>query len=66
MYNPKNRVFQNITSCYKAAEYAMGIARKKVENNNIELIALHVIHSEIKHVYSTYYDGSVKVRLREL
>jgi hypothetical protein len=26
---------------------------------NAELIALHVIHSEIKNVYSTYYGGSV-------
>jgi hypothetical protein len=40
-----------------AAEYAIGIPRKK--NNNIELIALHVIHSEIKYAYSTYYGGSV-------
>ncbi len=46
-------------SSIKAAEYAIGIARKKAENNNTELIALHVIHSEIKHAYSTYYGGSV-------
>jgi hypothetical protein len=44
----------------KAADYAIVIARKKAENNNAELIALHVIHSEIKHVYSTYsFGGSV-------
>jgi nucleotide-binding universal stress UspA family protein len=43
----------------KAADYAIAIARKKGENNNAELLALHVIHSEIKHVYSTYYGGSV-------
>jgi nucleotide-binding universal stress UspA family protein len=66
MYNPKNKEFSRIIlpidgseSSIKAAEYAIGIARKKGENNNTELIALHVIHSEIKHAYSTYYGGSV-------
>ena len=65
MYNPKNKQFSRILlaidgseSSIKAAEYAIGIARKKAESN-IELIALHVIHSEIKHAYSTYYGGSV-------
>jgi hypothetical protein len=29
------------------------------ENDNAELIALHVIHSQIKHVSSTSYGGSV-------
>jgi hypothetical protein len=32
----------------KAADYGIAIARKKGQNNNAELIALHVIHSEIK------------------
>ena len=66
MYNPKNKESSRILfpidgseSSMKAAEYAIGIARKKAENNNTELIALHVIHSEIKHAYSTYYGGSV-------
>jgi nucleotide-binding universal stress UspA family protein len=66
MYKPKHKEFSRILlpidgseSSIKAAEYAIGIARKKAENNNIELIALHVIHSEIKHAYSTYYGGSV-------
>ena len=65
MYNPKNKEFSRILlpidgseSSIKAAEYATGIARKK-EINNTELIALHVIHSEIKHASSTYYGGSV-------
>lgn len=65
MYNP-NKKFSRILlpidgseSSIKAAEYAIGIAGKKTENNNIEFIALHVIHSEIKHAYSTYYGGSV-------
>ena len=49
-------------SSMKAADYAIAMARKKGENNNAELIALHVIHSEIKHVYSTYYGGSVNQR----
>ena len=43
-------------SSMKAADYGIAIAR---QNNNAELIALHVIHSEIKNVYSTYYGGSV-------
>jgi nucleotide-binding universal stress UspA family protein len=66
MYNPKHREISKILlpidgseSSIKAAEYAMGIARKKGEDNNAELIALYVIHSEIKHAYSTYYGGSV-------
>jgi nucleotide-binding universal stress UspA family protein len=66
MYNPKNKEFSRILfpidgseSSIKVAEYTIGIARKKAENNNTELIALHVIHSEIKHAYSTYYGGSV-------
>ena len=46
-------------SSMKAPGYAIAMARKEGENNNAELIALHVIHSEIKHVYSTYYGGSV-------
>src|SRR5215469_5325140 len=46
-------------SSIKAAEYAIGVARKKGEDNNAESIALYVIHSEIKHAYSTYYGGSV-------
>lgn len=47
-------------SSMKAADYAIAVARKKGETNNVELIALHVIHSEIKHVYSTYsFGGSV-------
>src|SRR5215467_1233870 len=66
MSNPKHKEISRILlpidgseSSIKAAEYAIGIARKKAENNNTELIALHVIHSEIKHAYSTYYGGSV-------
>jgi nucleotide-binding universal stress UspA family protein len=43
----------------KAAGYAIAMARKKGDNNNAKLITLYVIHSEIKHVYSTYYGGSV-------
>ncbi|HET7149273.1 MAG TPA: universal stress protein [Candidatus Nitrosopolaris sp.] len=44
----------------KAGDYAIAVARRKGENNNAELIALHVIHSEIKHVYSTYsFGGSI-------
>ena len=57
MYEAKNKEFSRILlptdgseSSMKAADYAIAIARKKVENNNAELIALHVIHSEIKHV----------------
>jgi nucleotide-binding universal stress UspA family protein len=66
MYKAKNKEFSRILlpidgseSSMKAADYAIAIARKKGENNNAELLALHVIHSEIKHVYSTYYGGSV-------
>lgn len=46
-------------SSMKAAGYAIAMARKKGDNNNAKLITLYVIHSEIKHVYSTYYGGSV-------
>ena len=35
----------------KAAYYAIAIARKTGENNDAELIALNVIHSEIRYVY---------------
>ena len=66
MYKAKNKEFSRILlpiygsePSMKAADYAIAMARKKGENNNAELIALHVIHSEIKHVYSTYYGGSV-------
>jgi nucleotide-binding universal stress UspA family protein len=66
MYETKNKEFSRILLpidgselSMKAADYAIAIARKKGENNNAELLALHVIHSEIKHVYSTYYGGSV-------
>jgi nucleotide-binding universal stress UspA family protein len=67
MYKAKNKEFSRILlpidgseSSMKAADYPIAIARKKGENNNAELIALHVIHSEIKHVYSTYsFGGSV-------
>ena len=67
MYKAKNKEFSRISlpidgsePAMKAADYAIVIARKKGENNNAELIALHVIHSEIKHVYSTYsFGGSV-------
>jgi nucleotide-binding universal stress UspA family protein len=67
MYKAKNKEFSRILlpidgseSSMKAADYAIAIARKKGEKNNAELIALHVIHSEIKHVYSTYsFGGSV-------
>jgi len=64
MYNPKHKEISKILlpidgseSSIKAAEYAIGVARKKGEDNNAELIALYVIHSEIKHAYSTYYGG---------
>ena len=63
MYDAKNKEFSRILlpmdgseSSTKAAGYAIAMARKKGENNNAELIALHVIHSEIRHVY---YGGSV-------
>jgi nucleotide-binding universal stress UspA family protein len=66
MYEAKNREFSRILlptdgseSSMKAAGYAIAMARKKGENSNAELIALHVIYSEIKHLYSTYYGGSV-------
>jgi nucleotide-binding universal stress UspA family protein len=66
MYKAKNKGLSRILlpmdgsdSSMKAAGYAIAMARKKGDNNNAELIALHVIHSEIKHVYSTYYGGSV-------
>jgi nucleotide-binding universal stress UspA family protein len=66
MHETKNKEFSRILlpmdgseSSMKAAGYAIAMARKKGENNNAEVIALHVIHSEIKHVYSTYYGGSV-------
>ena len=66
MYEAKIKEFSRILlpidgseSSMKAAGYAIAMARKEGENNNAELIALHVIHSEIKHVYSTYYGGSV-------
>ena len=66
MYNPKHKEISKILlpidgseSSIKAAEYAIGVARKKGEDNNAESIALYVIHSEIKHAYSTYYGGSV-------
>jgi len=66
LYKPKIKEFSRILlpidgseSSIKTAEYAIGIARKKGEDNNTELIALHVIHSEIKHAYSTYYGASV-------
>jgi nucleotide-binding universal stress UspA family protein len=66
MYKAKNKELSRILlpmdgsdSSMKAAGYAIAMARKKGDNNNAELIALHVIHSEIKHVYSTYYGGSV-------
>jgi nucleotide-binding universal stress UspA family protein len=66
MYKAKNKEFSRISlpidgsePAMKAADYAIVIARKKGENNNAELIALHVIHSD-KHVYSTYsFGGSV-------
>lgn len=35
----------------KAADYAIALAGTAVENGSTELIALHVIHSEIKYVY---------------
>jgi nucleotide-binding universal stress UspA family protein len=67
MYKAKNKELSRILlpmdgsdSSMKAAGYAIAMARKKGDNNNAELIALHVIHSEIKHVYSTYsFGGSV-------
>jgi len=66
MYNPKNKEFSRILlpidgseSSMKAAEYAIGIARKKAENNTEFINVLHVIHSDIKQAYSTYYGGSV-------
>ena len=66
MYEAKNKEFLKILlsidgseSSIKAAGYAIAMARKKGENDNAELIALYVIHSEIKHVSSTSYGGSV-------
>jgi nucleotide-binding universal stress UspA family protein len=66
MYETKNKEFSRILlpmdgsdSSMKAAGYAIAMARKKGDNNNAKLITLYVIHSEIKHVYSTYYGGSV-------
>ena len=53
-------------SSMKAADYGIAIARKKGQNNNAELIALHVIHSEIKNVYSTYYHRCQLLRHREI
>jgi nucleotide-binding universal stress UspA family protein len=38
-------------SSMKAADYAIAIARKTGENNSAELIALNVIHSEIRYIY---------------
>ena len=34
----------------KAADYAIAIAKR--EDDNAEIITLHVIHSEIKYLYS--------------
>jgi nucleotide-binding universal stress UspA family protein len=66
MYKAKNKGLSRILlpmdgsdSSMKAAGYAIAMARKKGDNNNAKLITLYVIHSEIKHVYSTYYGGSV-------
>jgi nucleotide-binding universal stress UspA family protein len=66
MYKAKNKELSRILlpmdgsdSSMKAAGYAIAMARKKGDNNNAKLITLYVIHSEIKHVYSTYYGGSV-------
>jgi nucleotide-binding universal stress UspA family protein len=66
MYEAKNKEFLRILlsidgseSSIKAAGYAIAMAKKKRENDNAELIALYVIHSEIKHVSSTSYGGSV-------
>jgi nucleotide-binding universal stress UspA family protein len=67
MYEAKNKEFSRILlpidgsdSSMKAAAYAIAMTRKKGDNNNAELITLYVIHSEIKHVYSTYsFGGSV-------
>ena len=75
MYKAKNKEFSRILlpidgleSSMKAADYAIAIARKKGENNNAKLIALHFINSEIKHVYFTYssVDLSIKGPLGEL
>jgi nucleotide-binding universal stress UspA family protein len=42
----------------KAADYAIAIAKR--EGDNAEIIALHVIHSEIKYLYSTFIAPSVR------
>src|SRR5262245_31231261 len=62
MFEAKNKEFLRILlsidgseSSVKAAGYAIAMSRKKGENDNAELIALHVIHSEIKHLSSTSY-----------
>ena len=54
-----NRVCSNAIIYMISRIMAIGVARKKGEDNNAESIALYVIHSEIKHAYSTYYGGSV-------
>ena len=54
MYNLKNKEFSRILLPIDGSESSI-----KAAENNTELIALHVIHSEIKHAYSTYYGGSV-------
>ena len=42
----------------KAADYAIAIAKR--EDDNAEIIALHVIHSEIKYLYSTLIASSIR------
>ena len=42
----------------KAADYAIAIAKR--EDDNAEIIALHVIHSEIKYLYSTMIASSIR------
>lgn len=58
MYKTKNSQFSRILipidgseSSMKAADYAIAIGRKTGEIDAAELIALNVIHSEIKYVY---------------
>jgi nucleotide-binding universal stress UspA family protein len=42
----------------KAADYAIAIAKR--EDDNAEIITLHVIHSEIKYLYSTLIASSIR------
>jgi nucleotide-binding universal stress UspA family protein len=73
MYKTKNSQISRILipidgseSSMKAADYAIAIARKTGGIDGAELIALNVIHSEIKYVYmQNSVDGIIEDAKRE-